>query len=121
MNELDFTGLSTEQRERCRLSAPADRGPPDQAWTLSRPLPNSIIGLGLIMSGHCRHSPRRKHRQRALAAVSLGWQIRSFLLQGARPKLTPVVCIHNDGKLFPMSKNVSSSPHMPAIRSSHAE
>jgi hypothetical protein len=31
MNELDFTGLSTEQRERCRLSAPADPGPPDQA------------------------------------------------------------------------------------------
>jgi hypothetical protein len=37
-----------------------------------------------------------------LAAGSLGWSIAVFLMQGARPKLTPVVCLLSEGKLFAM-------------------
>ncbi len=41
-------------------------------------------------------------------ALSLGWSVAQFMLTGARPKLTPVVCILADGKLYamPATENV---------------
>ncbi|BBZ74387.1 hypothetical protein [Mycobacterium paraseoulense] len=40
--------------------------------------------------------------------LSFGWGIAQFVLTGARPKLTPVVCILSGGKLYamPATKNV---------------
>ena len=32
-----------------------------------------------------------------LAAASLGWQVLSFMLQGARPQLTPVIGVSTAG------------------------
>lgn len=35
-------------------------------------------------------------------ALSIGWSVAQFVLTGARPNLTPVVCILSGGKLYAM-------------------